>query len=104
MMQTPALVLLWANTATNCGSMEDSMDDVKHCAKLLCTDSLDEARNVDAYRAAPTHSDFTIQAAVCLCNCHLFSETLVDRAGVLCALLQLAPSLSAVRGALTFGM
>ena len=82
-----ALVLLWANTTTNCRKHGRLADDVKTAAKLLCTDCLDEARNIDVYRAALNAQwILTIQAAVCLCNCHLFCETLVDRAEVLCAL------------------
>ncbi len=60
------------------------------------------AGNVDVYRAALNAADSYNQAAVCLCNCHLFSETLVDGAEVALRALQLALRCQQPRGALTF--
>ena len=62
------------------------MDDVKTAAKLLCTDSLDKARDINVDRAA-LYAEwvFAVKAAIGLSDCHLFGEALIYRAEVLCA-------------------
>ena len=82
-----ALVLLWANAATDGRQHGILADNIQCTTELFSANGLNELRNLNVYGAARyAERLLAVEAAIGLSKCHLLSEALINRTEIACAL------------------